>query len=317
MLLSAVTEYGARLAADDAAAPGAVRQGALDEAELARLVGDAVAVVDATHPFAAEISRGGRGGVRARRQAVPAGTSGRRPSCPARRSWRATRTAPRDGRARLRPVEQRTAAGGDPAHRRQQDRRHVRPGGARGRACAWSRACCPTAESLAACAAAGLEPRDVVAMQGPTSAELDAALLRHLGAAVLVTKDSGAAGGLGEKLRAAELAGATAVVVRRPQDAGAPSRGAPRAGARPRCSPGSRAASAAPRIASVARGGRPAVPARPRSRPSALARPAAGLHRRRQGQDDGRCRAGSARPRRRPRRRPSCSSSRAAGRAPS
>ena len=48
-----------------------------------------------------------------------------------------------------------------------------------------------------------------IAMQGPTSAELDAALLRHLGATVLVTKESGDAGGLGEKLRAAELAGAT------------------------------------------------------------------------------------------------------------
>ena len=55
-------------------------------------------------------------------------------------------------------------------------------------------------------------------MQGPTSSELDAALLRHLGATVLVTKDSGDAGGLREKLRAAELAGATAVVVERPAE---------------------------------------------------------------------------------------------------
>jgi cob(I)alamin adenosyltransferase len=76
----------------------------------------------------------------------------------------------------------------------------------------------PTQESLHACAAAGLEPRDVIAMQGPTSAQLDAALLRHLGATVLVTKDSGDAGGLYEKLRAAELAEATAVVVERPPD---------------------------------------------------------------------------------------------------
>ncbi len=79
----------------------------------------------------------------------------------------------------------------------------------------------PTPEALAACAAAGLEPRDVVAMQGPTSAELDAALLRHLGATVLVTKDSGDVGGLGEKLRAAELAGAAVIVVERPAAAAA------------------------------------------------------------------------------------------------
>ena len=62
----------------------------------------------------------------------------------------------------------------------------------------------PTPEALAACASAGLEPRDIVAMQGPASAALDSALLRHLGATVLVTKESGDAGGLGEKLRAAE-----------------------------------------------------------------------------------------------------------------
>lgn len=74
----------------------------------------------------------------------------------------------------------------------------------------------PIAESVNACMAAGLEPRDIVAMQGPTSAVLDAALLRHFGARVLVTKESGAAGGFDEKLRAAELAGATAVVVARP-----------------------------------------------------------------------------------------------------
>ena len=77
----------------------------------------------------------------------------------------------------------------------------------------------PTVESLQACATAGLKPGDVIAMQGPTSAGLDGALLRHLGATVLVTKQSGALGGLNEKLQAAQLAGATAIVVVRPTGA--------------------------------------------------------------------------------------------------
>jgi cob(I)alamin adenosyltransferase len=74
----------------------------------------------------------------------------------------------------------------------------------------------PTVESLRACASAGLEPGDIIAMQGPNSAGLDAALLRHLGATVLVTTQCDAPGGMNEKLQAAQMAGATAIVVLRP-----------------------------------------------------------------------------------------------------
>jgi len=73
----------------------------------------------------------------------------------------------------------------------------------------------PTADSIAAAAAAGLAPADIVALQGPTSAELDAALLTHLKATVIVTKESGPAGGVPDKLAAARQVGATAVVVAR------------------------------------------------------------------------------------------------------
>ena len=213
-----------RRAAGRREAGATVRSGALDEAELARLVEGAAAVVDATHPFAAQISAAAAASGRA-----PAGrtcaSSGRPASCPTGVAGAPTKRHARRGRRAWR-ASWRAARRRDPAHGRQQDGRHVRSGGARGRACAWSRACCPTPESLAACAAAGLEPRDIVAMQGPTSAELDAALLRHLGATVLVTKESGDAGGLDEKLRAAELVGATVVVVERPAE---PSRRADRA----------------------------------------------------------------------------------------
>ncbi|MCL2504462.1 MAG: precorrin-6A/cobalt-precorrin-6A reductase, partial [Coriobacteriia bacterium] len=73
----------------------------------------------------------------------------------------------------------------------------------------------PTADSIAAAAAAGLAPADIVALQGPTSVELDAALLAHLRATVIVTKESGPAGGVPDKLTAARQVGATAVVVAR------------------------------------------------------------------------------------------------------
>jgi len=198
-----------------------VRSGALDQEELARLVGEAEAVVDATHPFAAAISvaaeaaceRAGRPYLRFAR---PAGElSGNVVAAAdaaeaARLAVSAALEAAKDaaGEPGLAPTVLLTTGSKTVdvyAHA-------AREAGVRVVA-----RVLPVPESLAACAAAGLEPRDVVAMQGPTTAELDAALLRHLGASVLVTKDSGDAGGLGEKLRAAELAGATAVVVARPE----------------------------------------------------------------------------------------------------
>ncbi len=53
-------------------------------------------------------------------------------------------------------------------------------------------------------------------MQGPFSEELNIAMLRDLNARYLVTKDTGAAGGFGEKIRAAKACGVTPVVIRRP-----------------------------------------------------------------------------------------------------
>ena len=205
MLLSTVTDYGARLASE---AGGSVRSGALDEAELARLVATSAAVVDATHPFAERISaaaaaacaRVGRPYLRFERPAAALGEAVVRAADAAEAARRAVEHAA-DG-AILLTVGSKTV--------------DVYARAARAAGVRLVARVLPTPESLTACAAAGLEPRDVVAMQGPTSAELDVALLHHLGATVLVTKESGAAGGLGEKLRAAELAGATAVVVERP-----------------------------------------------------------------------------------------------------
>ena len=78
----------------------------------------------------------------------------------------------------------------------------------------------PSREGIAACEAADIPHRNVIAMQGPFSEELNAALLRQYGIAWLVTKDGGAAGGFPEKVRAAAACGVRLIVLRRPEETG-------------------------------------------------------------------------------------------------
>ena len=74
----------------------------------------------------------------------------------------------------------------------------------------------PVEESLRQCRRAGIPARQIVAMMGPFSRGLNLALMEQLSIAVLVTKDGGAAGGMPEKLDAAREHGAEMVVIRRP-----------------------------------------------------------------------------------------------------
>lgn len=78
----------------------------------------------------------------------------------------------------------------------------------------------PTEESLVVCEAAGIPKRNIIAMQGPFSKELNLALLRQFDIRFLVTKDSGAAGGFGEKTAAAAEAGVKLLVICRPVEEG-------------------------------------------------------------------------------------------------
>ena len=78
----------------------------------------------------------------------------------------------------------------------------------------------PVTASLQACEAAGIPHRNILAMQGPFSAELNLALLHQFSIRYLVTKDGGAQGGFAEKAEAAQKAGVTLVVIRRPADTG-------------------------------------------------------------------------------------------------
>ena len=78
----------------------------------------------------------------------------------------------------------------------------------------------PAQASLAACEAAGIPHRNIIAMQGPFSRELNAALIRQYGIAWVVTKDGGTVGGFPEKAAAARETGAGLIVLRRPEEDG-------------------------------------------------------------------------------------------------
>ena len=66
----------------------------------------------------------------------------------------------------------------------------------------------------------GFEGRHLIARQGPFSVEMNLALLKQTEAAWFVTKESGATGGFEEKLKAARLAQAVPVIVGRPYETG-------------------------------------------------------------------------------------------------
>ncbi|MCC8067279.1 MAG: precorrin-6A reductase, partial [Clostridiales bacterium] len=78
----------------------------------------------------------------------------------------------------------------------------------------------PSAEVVASCRALGLEGKQICAMQGPFSAEVNTAMLRQTKAAFLVTKETGSSGGFPEKLEAVRQCGITAVIIRRPVETG-------------------------------------------------------------------------------------------------
>lgn len=66
------------------------------------------------------------------------------------------------------------------------------------------------------CSAAGFEGKNLIGMQGPFSRELNEAMLRQFHCRYLVTKDSGKAGGFQEKIDAAFSCGAIPVIIGRP-----------------------------------------------------------------------------------------------------
>lgn len=74
----------------------------------------------------------------------------------------------------------------------------------------------PGMESLALCLEQGICGKQIIAVQGPFTAQLNEAIIRQYQISCLVTKESGAAGGYPEKVKAAEKTGAKIFVIGRP-----------------------------------------------------------------------------------------------------
>ncbi|WP_405109472.1 precorrin-6A reductase [Paenibacillus sp. FSL K6-1217] len=74
----------------------------------------------------------------------------------------------------------------------------------------------PCLENLEKCVALGIEQRNIIALQGPFSREMNEALYRQYGTRVMITKESGAVGSVDEKLHAALDMGLYVILIMRP-----------------------------------------------------------------------------------------------------
>ena len=71
----------------------------------------------------------------------------------------------------------------------------------------------PSPTVLKKCVDAGVKIKDIIAMQGPISYELEKAFIHQFDAKAIITKDSGVEGGVLEKLNAARACGLKIIVI--------------------------------------------------------------------------------------------------------
>lgn len=76
----------------------------------------------------------------------------------------------------------------------------------------------PSVESISLCMEQGIQGKQIIAMHGPFTEQMNEAMLRQYEIAVLVTKESGSSGGFLEKLAAAKKAGVKVFVIGRPRE---------------------------------------------------------------------------------------------------
>ena len=76
----------------------------------------------------------------------------------------------------------------------------------------------PSIDGLRICLDAGFPAKHIICMQGPFSEELNEAMFKAAGADILLTKDTGSAGGFPEKLAAAKKLGMKVFVIKRPEE---------------------------------------------------------------------------------------------------
>jgi len=75
----------------------------------------------------------------------------------------------------------------------------------------------PESSVLSKCEGLGLTAKNIIAAKGPFSIEMNEQMLKHCNASVMVTKDSGEAGGTPEKVEAAVKLGIPVILVERPE----------------------------------------------------------------------------------------------------
>lgn len=73
----------------------------------------------------------------------------------------------------------------------------------------------PTADSLAQCEGLGIHPSRICAMQGPFSSELNLVCIKHFQTTTMLSKESGDQGGLQEKIAACNETGCTLIIINR------------------------------------------------------------------------------------------------------
>lgn len=76
----------------------------------------------------------------------------------------------------------------------------------------------PGMESLSLCMEQGIRGKQIIAMQGPFTAEMNEATIRQYGISCLVTKQSGTSGGYYEKLEAVKKTGISMFVIGHPKE---------------------------------------------------------------------------------------------------
>lgn len=76
----------------------------------------------------------------------------------------------------------------------------------------------PTPQVIATCFELGFDAKHIIGMQGPFSQALNEALIQHVQATYLLTKDSGDIGGFMEKVMSAQKMNVTIIVIGRPPE---------------------------------------------------------------------------------------------------
>lgn len=74
----------------------------------------------------------------------------------------------------------------------------------------------PRIDNMEKCTELGIEQKNIVAIQGPFSKELNKALYKQYGVTLMITKESGKVGSVDEKLEAALECGIEAIMIARP-----------------------------------------------------------------------------------------------------